>query len=137
MLVATPQALRQCEISTCIEESSSHLRMCERAGSKSHVLPTLLQQHWRGEGAYSFVPVETFADAYKASPAGRASQAALEAPPLQLPSHLDPLVRTRYGIGSWAMFKALLRRELTIMVRNRFLYIFKILQVGGGIMSVF
>ena len=82
------------------------------------------------------MPVKTFADAYKASPAGLASQAALEAPTLQQPSHLDPLVRTRYGIGSWPMFKALLRRELTIMLRNRFLYIFKIAQVGGGIMSV-
>lgn len=45
---------------------------------------------------YSFVPVQTFADAYKTSPAGQASAAALAAPFSKGDAKLDPLVRTRY-----------------------------------------
>ncbi len=54
------------------------------------------QQYWAdATRPYEFVPVQSFADAFEASEAGRANAAAL-AQPLRPHQGLDALVRTKY-----------------------------------------
>lgn len=77
-------------------------------------------QYWSREpSSYCFVPITRLHEAYQASAHGRAQLQALETPPPELPHELDPLVRTAYALGPWSNFKALLRRDLTLMRRNR------------------
>ena len=42
----------------------------------------------------------------------------------------DALARTAYGLPRGAILRATLRREVTLMKRNRFIYIFRTSQVG-------
>lgn len=80
-------------------------------------------QYWAREAsAYRFMPITQMHHAFMASPQGQAQLAALQAPAPQVPPYLDPLVREKYALGRWGNFKALLRRDATLMRRNSFLY---------------
>ena len=63
--------------------------MCSRA-----------QQYWADASRpYEFVPVQSFTDAFEASPAGRANVAAVAQPLQPSKSGLDALVRTKYALS--------------------------------------
>ena len=80
-------------------------------------------QYWAREASsYRFMPITQMHHAFMASPQGQAQLAALQAPAPQVPPYLDPLVREKYALGRWGNFKALLRRDATLMRRNSFLY---------------
>eukprot|EP00891_Asterochloris_glomerata_P003325 jgi/Astpho2/3325/fgenesh1_pm.00054_%23_6_t len=53
-------------------------------------------------------------------------------PPADLQkSGLDPLVRRKYALGPWAVFKVCLWREIIIMKRNSLVYISRLVQTAG------
>ncbi|CAL8462536.1 g2069 [Coccomyxa elongata] len=89
-------------------------------------------QYWADRTRpYEFVPVQAFSRAFEGSEAGRGNAAALAEPyhaPGKMP--LDALVRTKYALSGWQAFKACLRREWTLMVRHKFIYIFRTCQVS-------
>jgi ABC-type multidrug transport system ATPase subunit len=81
------------------------------------------QQYWsRDSREYHFMPITQMHQAYIDSTQGKAQLQAVEAPALKVPKYLDPLVREKYALGAWGSFKALLRRDFTLMRRNSFLY---------------
>ncbi|KAK9906410.1 hypothetical protein WJX75_001426 [Coccomyxa subellipsoidea] len=89
-------------------------------------------QYWADRTRpYEFVPVQAFSHAFEASEVGRANAAAL-AEPYQAPGKgtFDALVRTKFALSGLQAFKACLRREWTLMVRHKFIYIFRTCQVS-------
>lgn len=68
------------------------------------------------------MPITQMHEAFMASSHGQAQLHALQAPSPEVPEYLDPLVRQKYALGKWGNFKALLRRDLTLMKRNYFMY---------------
>lgn len=81
------------------------------------------QQYWsRDQCEYAFIPITQMHQAYLDSAQGKAQLQALQEPAPVLPPNLDPLVRQKYALGPWGNFKALLRRDFTLMKRNYFLY---------------
>lgn len=91
-----------------------------------------MQQYWARGTPYKFVPVNTFAEAFQKWDLGRELTAAAAAPYDKAAGHQSALVRTQYALRSWDMFKATMKREWTLMVRNRFLYIFRTFQVSDS-----
>jgi hypothetical protein len=68
------------------------------------------------------------AEAFKQSKWGQQIREEL-AKPVQPEKPLELSTR-KYALNRGAMFRALLRRELILMRRNRFLYTFRTVQVG-------
>mmetsp|Transcript_9242 Transcript_9242/g.27733 ORF Transcript_9242/g.27733 Transcript_9242/m.27733 type:complete len:1604 (+) Transcript_9242:484-5295(+) len=89
------------------------------------------KQYWnRPDEQWRFVPVATLAEAFKSSKRGRANEALLEQPFDNTGnSAKDPLVRTNFALGPWKVLKAMLRRDWILMERNRFLYVFRFMQM--------
>jgi hypothetical protein len=88
-----------------------------------------VQQYWARSTPYKFVPVNVFAAAFEKFDLGRSIKEAAMAPFDKSSSHRSALVRTQYTLRAREMFKATMKREWTLMVRNRFLYIFRTFQV--------
>ncbi|KAK9802906.1 hypothetical protein WJX73_004507 [Symbiochloris irregularis] len=88
------------------------------------------QQYWRGSEKWQYVPVESLAEAFKASNTGRTLQAAVDTPYKETPRDADPLAKTPFALGAWASFKACMRREVTLTLRNRFVYKFRTFQTA-------
>lgn len=99
--------------------------------SSEHDSLCAVQQYWARGTPYKFVPVNTFAEAFQKWDLGRELTAAAAAPYDKSGSHRSALVRTQYALKAWDMFKATMKREWTLMVRNRFLYIFRTFQVSA------
>ncbi|KAK9902782.1 hypothetical protein WJX75_005811 [Coccomyxa subellipsoidea] len=89
------------------------------------------QQYWADTARqYEFVPVARFAAAFEESPRGRALAAAARDPPVlgKACAEMDPLVRTRYALGAFQIFRAVAHREAVLMLRHSFTYKFRTAQ---------
>lgn len=94
------------------------------------------KQYWIRQEAWSFFPVKQLAEQFMQSDIYQESMQALEdaeqKPPADLQkSGLDPLVRRKYALGPWAVFKVCLWREIIIMKRNSLVYISRLVQTAG------
>jgi hypothetical protein len=83
--------------------------------------------------------IKSFVEAFEQSPGGQARARDLASPAVPAPKAVitgdfagglapfatDPLIRTRYALSNWAVFKALVSRDLLLFSRNSFLYIFQ------------
>lgn len=91
-------------------------------------------QYWADEARpHKFVPVQTFSTAFEESEVGQGNALALSKPysaPGKAP--LDALVRTKFALSGWQAFKACLRREWTLMMRHKFIYIFRTCQARSA-----
>lgn len=77
-------------------------------------------QYWSRSGEpYAFVPVSAFASAYWQSSTGKAVGAYLENPRDDGESHAGMLSKDKYFLPQGKILRACLRRELTLMSRNR------------------
>ncbi|BDA40539.1 Pleiotropic drug resistance protein 1 [Coccomyxa sp. Obi] len=91
------------------------------------------QQYWHDASKpYRFISVAEFAEHFKNFSVGRQIAKDLASPPptcgLGGTGRNDPdgvLVRKRYALSSWELFKACWRRELILVSRNAFLYGFR------------
>ncbi|TVU03324.1 hypothetical protein EJB05_51147, partial [Eragrostis curvula] len=83
-------------------------------------------QYWyRQDRPYRFVPVKKFADAFRTFHVGRSIQNELSEPFDRTRSHPAALATSKFGVDRRELLKATIDRELLLMKRNAFMYIFK------------
>ncbi|KAI5084731.1 hypothetical protein GOP47_0000900 [Adiantum capillus-veneris] len=89
------------------------------------------EQYWGARNEpYHFITAKEFADAFKSFHFGQRLEEELSVPFDKSKSHPASLSTKRYGLGTWDLFKACFWRELLLMRRNSFLYIFKTVQIS-------
>uniref|UniRef100_A0A2N9FVQ3 ABC transporter domain-containing protein n=1 Tax=Fagus sylvatica TaxID=28930 RepID=A0A2N9FVQ3_FAGSY len=81
------------------------------------------------EVPYSYVSVDMFARKFKESPYEKKLDEKLSEPYDKSQSHKDALSFSLYSLSKWELFRACASRELLLMKRNSFLYIFKTIQL--------
>ncbi|KAG8051399.1 hypothetical protein GUJ93_ZPchr0001g31074 [Zizania palustris] len=87
-------------------------------------------QYWaRRDEPYRFVPVKKFATAFQSFHTGRALASELAVPYDKSKSHPAALAATRYGASGKDLLKANIDREILLMKRNSFVYIFRTFQL--------
>ncbi|XP_077211790.1 pleiotropic drug resistance protein TUR2-like isoform X2 [Tasmannia lanceolata] len=88
------------------------------------------QQYWsRSDEPYSFVSVKEFSDAFKSFHIGHNLVQELGTPFDKTKSHPAALTTSRYGVTKMELLKACISRELLLMKRNSFVYVFKMCQL--------
>ncbi|MCD7463337.1 transcription factor [Datura stramonium] len=89
------------------------------------------QQYWvRRDETYRFITSKEFADAYQSFHVGRKLGDELAASYDKSKSHPAALSTQKYGIGKKQLLKVCTERELLLMKRNSFIYIFKLTQLS-------
>ncbi|KAJ0075710.1 hypothetical protein Patl1_34366 [Pistacia atlantica] len=92
------------------------------------------QQYWSSEDEpYEFVTVKEFSDAFQSFHVGRKLADDLAIPFDKKMSHPAALTTRNYGVNKKQLLKACISRELLLMKRNSFVYMFKLIQVDGVI----
>ncbi|KAK3219635.1 hypothetical protein Dsin_013605 [Dipteronia sinensis] len=87
-------------------------------------------QYWaRMEESYSFVTVKEFSNAFQSFHVGNRLKFELSNPFDKSKSHPSLLTTNKYGVKRKELLKACFSKELLLMKRNSFVYIFKILQL--------
>lgn len=76
-----------------------------------------------------FLPVSEIADAFKRSQYGREMNTTLTVPYNKEKALPSSLAMTKYAVSKKELLKACFSRELLLLSRHRFLYIFKTCQV--------
>ncbi|XVF82763.1 hypothetical protein PTKIN_Ptkin16aG0075400 [Pterospermum kingtungense] len=93
------------------------------------------QQYWsRKNEPYQYVSVSDFVEHFNSFHIGQKLDDQLRIPYDKSRTHPAALVKEKYGIPNWELFKACFAREWLLMKRNSFVYIFKTTQIT--IMSV-
>ena len=95
-------------------------------------------QYWHHmEVPYSYVSVDMFSRKFKESPFGKKLDEELSEPYDKSQSHKAALSFSVYSLSKWELFRACTSRELLLMKRNSFIYIFKTIQVKICIAFIF
>ena len=93
------------------------------------------EQYWfRKNQPYRYISVPEFAQAFDSFHIGQQLAADISVPYDKARVHPAALVTENYGISTWELFRACFSREVLLMKRNSFTYIFKTTQLT--IMSV-
>ncbi|WCJ30205.1 ABC transporter G family member 39 [Euphorbia peplus] len=88
------------------------------------------EQYWScKDEPYRFVSVKEFAEAFQSFHIGRKLGDELSTPFDKSKCHPAALTTTKYGINKKELLKACISRELLLMKRNSFVYIFKMIQL--------
>ncbi|KAK3161259.1 hypothetical protein QOZ80_1BG0074790 [Eleusine coracana subsp. coracana] len=88
------------------------------------------RQYWaRRDEPYRFVTVKEFVTAFKSFHTGRAIANELAVPFDKSKSHPAALTTTRYGVSGKELLKANIDREILLMKRNSFVYMFRTFQL--------
>eukprot|EP00252_Welwitschia_mirabilis_P009404 TRINITY_DN2197_c1_g4_i2.p1 TRINITY_DN2197_c1_g4~~TRINITY_DN2197_c1_g4_i2.p1 ORF type:complete len:1146 (+),score=116.07 TRINITY_DN2197_c1_g4_i2:852-4289(+) len=88
------------------------------------------QQYWAlRDQAYRYIPVTEFAEAFQSFHVGAKLAEELSVPFDKKRSHPAALTATRYGVSKQELFKACFERQLLLMKRNSFVYVFKAFQI--------
>ncbi|KAJ9177965.1 hypothetical protein P3X46_009888 [Hevea brasiliensis] len=88
------------------------------------------QQYWfRKNQPYRYISVPEFVRAFNVFHVGQQLSADLRVPFDKSRTHPAALVKEKYGISNWELFKAGFAREWLLMKRNSFVYIFKTTQI--------
>lgn len=89
------------------------------------------EQYWADSSRpYKYIPVPEFAEAFKKSQVGKSLEAALNPPYDKSLSHPSALAKTKFAVPKSELFKACFFRELLLIKRHSFLYIFRTCQVA-------
>ncbi|XP_075104927.1 pleiotropic drug resistance protein 1-like [Nicotiana tabacum] len=89
------------------------------------------QQYWvRRDETYRYITSKEFAEAYQSYHVGRKLGNELAASYDKSKSHPAALTTQKYGIGKKELLKICTERELLLMKRNSFVYIFKFTQLS-------
>lgn len=93
------------------------------------------EQYWlRKDQPYRFVSVPEFVNGFSSFQVGERLLSELTLPYDKAKAHPAALVKEKYGISNWELFKACFAREWLLMKRSSFVYIFKTTQIT--IMSI-
>uniref|UniRef100_A0A0E0B1K0 ABC transporter domain-containing protein n=1 Tax=Oryza glumipatula TaxID=40148 RepID=A0A0E0B1K0_9ORYZ len=99
------------------------------------------KQYWIGsDDTYQYVPVTMIAEAFQSFHVGQAIRSELAIPFEKSKNHTAALATSKYGVSMKELLKANIYREILLMKRNSFLYIFKAIQlklVAINAMTVF
>lgn len=88
------------------------------------------QQYWvRSDEPYRYVPVKKFAEAFKSFHVGQAMTNELAIPFDKTKSHPAALTTSTYGVSTKELLKAQIDREILLIKRNSFVYIYLLSQV--------
>ncbi|XP_042507477.1 pleiotropic drug resistance protein 1-like [Macadamia integrifolia] len=88
------------------------------------------QQYWnKKDEPYRFIPVKEFVKAFNSFHVGRKLEDELATPFDTSKTHPASLTTDKYGVGKMELLNACIARELLLMKRNSFVYIFKIIQL--------
>ncbi|KAL3646852.1 ABC transporter G member 39 [Castilleja foliolosa] len=88
------------------------------------------EQYWfNGDKPYRFISVSEFTEAFKSFHIGQKLSEDLSVPYDKSKVHPRALVKEKYGISNWELFRACFSREWLLMKRNSFVYIFKTTQI--------
>ncbi|XP_058112161.1 ABC transporter G family member 39-like isoform X2 [Magnolia sinica] len=88
------------------------------------------RQYWaRRDEPYRNIPIKEFANAFQSFHVGRKIGEELSTPFDKSKSHPAALTTSEYGISKKELLKACVSRELLLMKRNSFVYIFKMMQL--------
>ncbi|CAK7329316.1 unnamed protein product [Dovyalis caffra] len=88
------------------------------------------ERYWfRKNRPYKYVSVPKFVRAFNSFRIGIQLSEHLRVPFNKFRVHSDALVREKYGISNWELFKACFSREWLLMKRNSIVSIFKITQI--------
>ncbi|CAN6456247.1 unnamed protein product [Victoria cruziana] len=88
------------------------------------------RQYWmHEEETYRFVPVKEFAEAFHSFHIGQKLDAELSTPFDKSKNHPAALTNSKYGVAKLELLKTCFSRELLLMKRNSFVYIFKMTQL--------
>ncbi|KAL6344974.1 hypothetical protein AAG906_007705 [Vitis piasezkii] len=88
------------------------------------------EQYWAHRGEpYSFVTVTEFSEAFQSFHVGRRLGDELAIPFDKAKAHTAALTTKKYGASKKELLKACISRELLLMKRNSFVYIFKMCQL--------
>ncbi|MFS7986606.1 putative ABC-type sulfate transporter [Helianthus anomalus] len=100
-------------------------------GPRSNVVSRKDQgTYWcRTEEAYDYVSVDTLSMKFKESYLGKEINDDISKPFTRLQNHEDAISFHVYSLSKWDLFKACMSREILLMKRNSFLYIFKTVQL--------
>ncbi|MFS7950548.1 putative ABC transporter, AAA+ ATPase domain, P-loop containing nucleoside triphosphate hydrolase [Helianthus anomalus] len=89
------------------------------------------QQYWtRRDQPYRFVTAKEFADTYGSFHVGRKLGNDLATPFEKSKSHPAALTTEKFGLNKKQLLKACVDREILLMKRNSFVYIFKLFQLS-------
>lgn len=92
-------------------------------------------QYWhRTEQAHCYIPVDALSKKFKESSFGKKLDEEISEAFVKSQSHINSISSSVYSLSKWTLFKACMSRELLLMKRNSFVYIFKSVQV---ILSLF
>ncbi|KQK03837.1 ABC transporter G family member 32 [Brachypodium distachyon] len=84
------------------------------------------EQYWyRSDTPYRFVPVKQFADAFRSFHMGQSILNELSEPFDRTRSHPAALATSKFGVSRMELLKATIDRELLLMKRNSFVYMFR------------
>lgn len=90
------------------------------------------EQYWaHRDEPYSFVTVTEFSEAFQSFHVGRRLGDELAIPFDKAKAHTAALTTKKYGVSKKELLKACISRELLLMKRNSFVYIFKMSQVSS------
>ncbi|KAL6276332.1 hypothetical protein ACE6H2_019933 [Prunus campanulata] len=88
------------------------------------------EQYWfRKNQPYKYISVTEFAHAFNSFQIFQKLSEDLRVPYDRSSVHHAALVKAKYGISHWELFKACFSREWLLMKRNSFVYIFKTTQI--------
>lgn len=87
-------------------------------------------QYWADHSKpYVYLPVSEIAKAFTNSRFGTSLQSTLSTSYDKSKSHPSALSKSKYAASRWELFKACFAREVLLISRHRFLYIFRTFQV--------
>ena len=87
-------------------------------------------QYWADSSRpYTYISVPEFAQAFKNSKIGKSLESNLNPPFDKSLSHPSALAKTKFAVSSSELVKACFFREILLMKRHSFLYIFRTCQV--------
>ncbi|KAH7553400.1 hypothetical protein JRO89_XS12G0007500 [Xanthoceras sorbifolium] len=93
------------------------------------------EQYWFNKNQpYRYISVSDFVQGFGSFHAGQQIASELRVPYDKSRAHPAALVKEKYGISNWELFKSSFAREWLLMKRNGFVFIFKIVQIT--IMSI-
>ena len=99
------------------------------------------EQYWfRNNQPYRYISAPEFAQSFNPFHIGQQMMEDLRVPSEKSRAHPAALVKEKYGISNWELFRACFSREWLLMKRNSFVYIFKTTQLlimGTITMTVF
>ncbi|KAH9313294.1 hypothetical protein KI387_028329, partial [Taxus chinensis] len=88
------------------------------------------EQYWVNKNQpYRYVSVTEFADAFRSFKVGVQLHSELAIPYDKSKSHPAALTTKEYGLGKTELMKACIDREILLMKRSSFIYIFKLFQI--------